>query len=93
MKLFNAIAAAAVIGTSFIAANPANANSQCSEQSIMKPTPFMGNHGEVFKLSDGSWKEVVYSYEYLYAYYPRVVVCDNDKMYVEGKKINYTDLE
>ena len=93
MKLLNVIAAVAFSAAPFIANYPAQANTQCSEQSIMRPTPFMGNHGEVFKLSDGSWNEVNYSYGYLYAYYPRVVVCKNGIMYVKGKKMNYSALQ
>ena len=36
----------------------------CYDSSILKPTPFMGNNGEVFQLSDGSLWEVKYEYEY-----------------------------
>ena len=32
----------------------------CYESSIVKPSPFMGNDGEAFKLADGSWWEVKY---------------------------------
>lgn len=30
----------------------------CYESSILSPTPFMGNNGEIFKLADGSIWEV-----------------------------------
>ena len=46
----------------------------CYESSIVSPTPFMGNDGEIFKLSDGSLWEVHAEYEYLYEYYPSVVI-------------------
>ncbi|MCZ7652129.1 MAG: hypothetical protein M5U13_13585 [Thermoanaerobaculia bacterium] len=55
----------------------------CFRTSITEPTPFMGNGGEIFMLSDGSlWKDVSYQYLYLYAYYPSVIVCPR-----EGKMI------
>ncbi|HOI83435.1 MAG TPA: hypothetical protein PKW30_03910 [Campylobacterales bacterium] len=38
----------------------------CYESSIMKPSPFMGNNGEVLQLADGSLWEVKNSYEYMY---------------------------
>lgn len=37
----------------------------CYNSSILKPTPFMGNNGEIFQLADGSVWEVKYEYEYL----------------------------
>jgi hypothetical protein len=64
----------------------------CTESSIMTPVPFMGNHGEVFKLSDGSLWEVVGSYEYLYEYYPSVVVCNSVKLLIKGKQIGIRGL-
>ena len=50
---------------------------ECFQSSIVSPTPFMGNNEEIFKLSDGSVWEVKYEYEYLYEYYPSVIVCPN----------------
>ena len=48
----------------------------CVESSIMKPTPFMGNSGEVFVLLDGSvWEVGAGEYNYLYEYYPNVTIC------------------
>ena len=38
----------------------------CYEAMITTPTPFMGNHGEIFKLDDGTIWEVQFEYEYLY---------------------------
>ncbi|SMY17479.1 hypothetical protein [Photobacterium aquimaris] len=61
----------------------------CYETSIVKPTPFMGNDGEIFKLNDGSLWEVKYEYEYLYAYYPDVIMCPSkNKLVVNGKSLN-----
>jgi len=73
-----------------IAFAPATAfGGNCFEASIRKPTPFMGNHGEVFQLDDGSFWEVQYEYEYLYEYYPTVVVCPEDGvLIIHGEKLN-----
>ena len=61
----------------------------CYEASIMKPTPFMGNDGEIFKLDDGSLWEVKYEYEYMYEYYPDVIICPSKgKLVVDGKSLN-----
>jgi hypothetical protein len=55
----------------------------------MSPQPFLGNHGEVVRLSDGSLWEVQYEYEYLYEYSPTVVVCPaNGRLHVRGKSLN-----
>jgi hypothetical protein len=58
----------------------------CYEDSIIKPTPFMGNHGEIFKLTDGSIWEVQYEYEYMYEFYPNVVACPESGFIVIGDK-------
>lgn len=60
----------------------------------MAPSPLMGNHGEIFKTSDGGVFEVVGSYEYLYAYYPEVTIClGHGKMLVEGKTVGIRALQ
>lgn len=60
----------------------------CSESSIVKPSPFMGNSGEVFVLADGSIWEIVGEYEYMYEYYPDVLVCESSGyVIVEGTKL------
>lgn len=65
------------------------AQAACYEASITSPTPFMGNNGEIFKLDDGSIWEVKYEYEYMYEYYPTVVVCPaRGKMVVGRKTLN-----
>lgn len=61
----------------------------CYEDTIMSPTPFMGNNDEIFKLTDGSIWEVKYEYEYLYEYYPSITACpDQGFIIVDGKKLN-----
>jgi|TARA_B100001964_G_scaffold242088_1_gene315991 hypothetical protein len=65
----------------------------CYESSIVSPTPFMGNNGEVFKLTDGSVWEVKHEYEYLYEYYPSVIICPSTgKLVVDGKTLNVKQL-
>lgn len=61
----------------------------CYYSAVQTPTPFMGNHGEIFQLMDGSFWEVLYEYEYLYEYYPEVVVCPGrGQMMIDGKALN-----
>ncbi|MFZ4438287.1 MAG: BACON domain-containing protein [Syntrophales bacterium] len=57
----------------------------CYEATVQSPTPFMGNNGEILKLSDGTYWEVKYAYEYLYAYYPEVIICPTTrKLYINS---------
>ncbi len=58
----------------------------CYNSSILSPSPFMGNNGEIFKLSDGSVWEVKYEYEYMYEYYPSVIICPSRGKLIVGKK-------
>ena len=68
-------------------------SSRCFETTIMSPTPFMGNNAEIFKLADGSRWEVKYEYEYLYEYYPSVVVCPSrGTLAIRGKTLNVQQL-
>jgi hypothetical protein len=68
-------------------------NSQCYRESIISPTPFMGNHGEIFKLGDGTVWKVEYEYEYLYEYYPGVIICPSKNIViVNGEKLNVKQL-
>lgn len=61
----------------------------CYESSILSPSPFMGNDGEIFKLADGSVWEIKYEYEYLYEYYPDVIICPSrGKLAIKGKMLN-----
>ena len=49
----------------------------------------MGNDGEIFQLYDRSLWEVKYEYEYLYEYYPNIVICpDIGKLIIDGKSLN-----
>jgi hypothetical protein len=49
----------------------------------------MGNDGEVFRLADGSLWEVKHEYEYLYEYYPDVVICPGrGTLVVAGKTLD-----
>jgi hypothetical protein len=61
----------------------------CYPTSIRSPSPFMGNHGELVKLGDGSVWEVQFEYEYMYEYYPSAVACPSQAMLiVNDKKIS-----
>jgi hypothetical protein len=65
----------------------------CFETSILKPAPFMGNNGEVFQLADGSFWEIKYEYEYLYEYYPDVVICPAaNVLLINGKRLNVSQV-
>jgi endonuclease YncB( thermonuclease family) len=61
-------------------------NQECYESSIVSPSPFLGNNGEIFKLSDGSIWEVKYEYSYMYAYSPTVIICPRQGKIIVGKK-------
>ena len=55
----------------------------------MSPTPFLGNNNEIFKIADGSFWEVKFEYEYMYEYYPTVVLCPSTgKLAIKGKSLN-----
>jgi hypothetical protein len=61
----------------------------CFETTVSKPSPLMGNNGEVVVLSNGSIWEILYEYEYLYEYFPTVVACPaSGKLIVKGKSLN-----
>lgn len=61
----------------------------CFQTSITAPAPFLGNHGEVFQLADGSFWQVLGDYNYFYEYYPRVIVCPGaGKLSVRGKSLS-----
>jgi hypothetical protein len=69
---------------------PVNAIAQdCFHSSILSPSPFMGNDGEVFKLADGTMWQVKYEYEYLYEYNPDVLVCPSQgRLIIDDKSLN-----
>ena len=49
----------------------------------------MGNDGELVVLSDGSVWEIEHEYEYMYEYYPKVVICPAlGKLIVNEKSLN-----
>lgn len=61
----------------------------CSRATVMSPTPFMGNDGEIFRLDDGTIWQIKYAQNYFYHYYPNVVICPSgDKLIVKGKSLN-----
>jgi hypothetical protein len=61
----------------------------CYSASISSPSPFMGNDGEIIKLDNGSIFEIKYSYEYMYEYYPSVLICpSSSKLIIKNKKID-----
>jgi hypothetical protein len=66
-----------------------NSGASCYESSIRKPAPFLGNYGEIFQLADGSLWQVEDGYEYLYEYYPEVVMCPGTgRLVIKGKRIS-----
>jgi hypothetical protein len=62
------------------------AEAQCFRSSITSPAPFLGNHDEIFQLSDGSYWRVQHEYSYLYEYYPNVVVCPDRMLLIVGDR-------
>lgn len=61
----------------------------CYQGSILSPSPFMGNNGEIFKLSDGTIWEVKFAYEFLFEFFPSVIVCPSrGKLIIKGKNID-----
>lgn len=61
----------------------------CSRATIMSPTPFMGNDGEIFRLDDGTIWQIRHAERYFYEYYPNVVICPaSDKLIVKGKSLH-----
>ena len=72
----------------FLASGIASAQG-CYESPIVSPRPFMGNDGEIFKLSDDSIWEVKDEDEYLYEYYPDVIICPSrNQLAINGKTLN-----
>ena len=66
-----------------------NVSNSCSRSWIQSPRPFMGMSGDIFKLSDGSMYEVgIGEFNYLYSYYPDVIICDSNSLHVDGEKIS-----
>jgi len=62
---------------------------ECYSVTIQRPSPFLGNNGEIVQLSDGSIWEVKYAYEYMYEYQPSAAICPSSgKLIVKGKSID-----
>jgi len=57
---------------------------ECYQSTIIEPTPFLGNDNEIFQLADGSIWQVKFEYEYLYEYYPDVVICPDREVLIIG---------
>lgn len=74
----------------FVALIPSITKAQaCYRSSISFPTPFMGNHEEIFKLQNGTLWQVQHEYEYMYEYHPDVTVCPRQSIIiVDSKEIN-----
>ena len=75
-----------------VAVSPGPTGAQnCYESAVGSPTPFMGNNDEIFRLTDGSIWQV--KYEYLYAYYPSVIICPTrGTLLVDDKSLNVVAL-
>ncbi len=59
------------------------------ESTIVFPSPFQGNHKEIFILSDGSVWEVRHEYNYFYSRKPSVLISESKgKAIVEKKEIS-----
>jgi hypothetical protein len=70
-----------------------NVSKSCSKSSILSPSPFMGMSGDVFTLSNGSMYKVgIGEYNYLYSYYPNVIICDDNSLHVDGKAISVSKI-
>ena len=58
---------------------PPTSAAECFSSSATSPSPVMGQTDEVITLIDGSkWEVGVGHFNYLYAYYPNVVVCPGE---------------
>jgi hypothetical protein len=61
----------------------------CFNVSVLSPTPFLGNDGELVQLSDGTIWQVKYEYQYMYQYYPSAVICPAaGRLIVDGQSLN-----
>ena len=62
-------------------------NSECYKNSVKAPVPLLGNHGEVVVMWDGTiWEIVGGEYEYMYEYYPSVILCPKKRLMTIGNK-------
>ena len=84
MRLIEMMSCAFVMFFS-VAAN-AQVKKDCTQVTMLKPTPFLGTANEIIVLSDGSiWEDLSYKYLYLYLYNPMVIICPaRGKMYIDS---------
>lgn len=83
----------AALGAACFAATPSNAQA-CYDSAIRSPSPFMGTHNEVFRLQDGTLWQVQHEYEYLYEYFPAVVICPaRGFLIIDDKRLNIRQLD
>ena len=47
--------------------------------------PFLGNHGEIFTLANGTTSDVQFEYEYLYEHHPSVIICSQQGFLICNK--------
>lgn len=85
---------AVIAAVALCAPMPAFAQAECYRDSITQPSPFMGNSGEIFiAAGSGTIWQVGPSYEYLYEYYPAVIICPaSGLLLLKEKKIYITFL-
>ncbi len=58
------------------------------QSSIVTSSPFLGRHGEIFRLADGSFWEIQQEYAHLYQYRPQVVICPaSEKLLINGESL------
>ena len=65
---------------------PLAAVADCYKSSVTSPTPMMGNHDEVVELDDKTRWRMQHEYEYLYEYYPDVLICPDLGLLFVGEK-------
>jgi hypothetical protein len=58
----------------------------CYQSTILSPTSFMGNNGEIFRPADRSLWEVNYDCDYMYDYKPDVILCAKRERLILNKK-------
>ena len=93
--IFLMLALAPVGAFGCLAATPPPAKAGgCFTSTIMVPAPFMGNNGEIFRLSDGSFWQVGVEYDFLFAFYPTVIICPSiGKLSVNGRELDVVRLQ
>jgi hypothetical protein len=86
-KMKSLLGSLAIMSSVMLVLSPAVAE-PCHDVMIQSPAPFLGNDGEIVKLSDGSLWTVAGSYEYMYAYYPPAILCaSSGRLIVRSKTL------